>query len=105
MLLGRNWNRSLALILLTGALFCILVPGCDGLEVASPSPQTSSVSSTQSSDGPLTPSEAECWCCCAHVIAASFHVSVGLSPLMQADTTAEIQYLTIELPTPTQPPR
>jgi hypothetical protein len=105
MLLLRTWNRLLALMLLSGALLCILVPGCDEGSIVLTSQQQTGLSNLQSSNSPDTPSEAECWCCCAHVITASFQVPIVLSPLMQTDVTEEIQYLPVDLPTPTQPPR
>lgn len=105
MLLLRTWNRLLALTLLSGALLCILAPNCDGVDVVLASQQQTSISNQQSSNSPDTPSEAECWCCCAHVITASFQIPIVLSPLMQMEVTEEIHYLPVDLPTPTQPPR
>jgi|ERR1051326_5129610 hypothetical protein len=105
MLLLRTWNRLLALTLLSGALLCILAPNCDGIDLALASQQQISLSNQHSSNSPDTPSEAECWCCCAHVITTSFQVPMALSPLMRTDAPEKIQYLPVDLPTPTQPPR
>jgi hypothetical protein len=105
MLLLHAWNRFLALTLLSGALLCILVPGCDdGADTGLTSQQQASISSLQS-NFPSTPSEAECWCCCAHVITASFQTPTILSPLMQTDVIDEVRYIRVDLPIPTQPPR
>src|ERR1043165_9786842 len=64
MLLLRSWNRLLALPLLSGALFCILVPGCDGVDVVLASQQSRDISSVQPTDLPGTPAGDECGCWC-----------------------------------------
>jgi hypothetical protein len=107
MLLLHSWNRFLARVLLSGALVCILVPGCDdgNASVLAFQEQISLSSPQQSSNPPGTPSEAECWCCCAHVITASFQIPTVLSPLMRADVMEDIRYVPVDLPIPTDPPR
>src|ERR1051325_8700809 len=97
MFLLPTWNRLLALTLLSGALFCILVPNCDGVDVVLASQQQTGISNQQSSNSPDTPTEAECWCCCAHVITAKFQIPVALSPLMRTDLEEEIQYVPVDL--------
>jgi hypothetical protein len=107
MLLLHGWNRLLALTLLSVALFCIVVPSCDGVDVVLASQQPTSLSSLQSTNLPDTPSGdvCGCWCCCASVIVAGFHIPVTLSPLMQAEPVQHVQYRPVDLPIPTHPPR